>query len=91
MSDPLWRTREGFELAPRDMSTSHLLAAIHMIERSRMQNLIHLGLHDDMSNDALVDYYSKWPEAYDALCSEAERRYLIRRGTPQKKLKGRHQ
>jgi hypothetical protein len=86
-----WKTKEGFEIAPKDMATQHLLSTIHMIERNRMTNLIGIGLMDSADMDAdIIDYYSTWPEAYEALLDEAERRHLIGRTKSQiKKLKSR--
>lgn len=83
-----WITKEGIEIEPRDMATPHLLSTIHMIERNRMQNLIHVGITQDLP-DSVINYYAEWPNAYEELCDEAERRKLIQRGTAQKKLRGR--
>jgi hypothetical protein len=82
--EPKWRTREGVELSPREMATPHLLSTIHMVERSRMQNLMHLGLlsmGEEKVRDSVVAYYGQWPDAYAALLDEAERRGLLGRGT----------
>jgi len=85
-----WRTKEGFEIAPKDMATPHLLSAIHMCERNRMNNLMSMAMTPGMDNEAVINYYAKWPEAYEALLDEAERRHLIgRTKSSVKKLKGR--
>jgi hypothetical protein len=85
-----WVTKEGFEIEPREMATPHLLNTIHLIERSRMSNLVSLGMNDLAEvSEGVVEFYARWPEAYDALLDEAERRQLIRRGDKTKKLRGR--
>lgn len=84
-----WITKEGFEIEPQEMSTPHLLSTIHLIERNRMNNLVHLGMGVTKLSDSVLEFYAKWPEAYDSLLDEAERRRLIRRGDKTKKLKGR--
>ena len=72
------------------MATPHLLNTIHLIERSRMNNLVSLGMNDLAEvSEGVVSFYAAWPEAYDALLDEAERRQLIRRGDKTKKLRGR--
>ena len=73
-----WLTKEGIELPIDQMSTNHLLSTIHMIERNRMTNLVHLGLADNC-DQTILNYYSRWPDSYEELLNEAERRHLIGR------------
>jgi hypothetical protein len=74
----VWTTREGEKLDIHSMATPHLLATIHMIERKRMENLMAIAMTSTVDT---IEYYSKFPEQYEALCDEAEGRHLIRRGT----------
>ena len=84
---PRWRTRDGVEVLIRTMPTSHLLNAIHFIERNRMQQLQEfLAEADELEEicpgivNADLDYYTGWPEGYDNLINEALHRQLIKRG-----------
>lgn len=90
-----WTTREGAVLPIRQMTTRHLLATIHFIERKRMENLLDLGMINeavivtdgsDGVDEDVIAYYAAWPESYGALLDEAERRHLIGRGSKAPKL-----
>lgn len=72
-----WHTKEGQFIEISKMASSHLLSAIHMIERNRFQNLA--SVQATNGDDQMVEYYSKWPPAYAEMLEEAERRYLIGR------------
>lgn len=80
---PSWITKEGESIPISGMATHHLLNTIHMIERNRMQSLISIEQHGifDGPIDAfeVLEYYAKWPNAYEDLLDEAERRHLIKR------------
>ena len=78
MNKGFWVTKEGMIIAIRDMAIGHLLSTIHMIERNRMNNLIHIGLGGSVDEKA-VEYYAKWPDEYFELVEEAQRRLLIAR------------
>lgn len=81
MSEPTWRTRDGAQLPIKLMTTSHLLAAIHFIERKRAETLTDLGQVDlevGVTAD-VIEYYARWPDAYFHLLEEAERRQVIGR------------
>ncbi len=80
-----WTTKEGIDLNINEMATSHLLATIHMIERNRMNNLLSLGMMDNLTQDT-VDYYAQFPSSYKDLCDEAELRFLIHRGNQKEGL-----
>ena len=67
------------------MATPHLLATIHMIERNRMNNLLSIAGTENLTQE-IVDYYGQFPDEYTALCDEAERRFLIHRGTQKEGL-----
>jgi hypothetical protein len=86
MSKLIWNTREGHPIEIKKMATPHLLATIHMIERNRLNNLLSILGMDNNWNQEVVDYYAKFPEQYEVLCEEAERRLLIRRGTQKEGL-----
>ena len=73
-----WTTKDGIELNVREMSTPHLLATIHLIEKTRMNNILAIAFVESVTN-AGKEYYSRWPESYPALIAEAERRKLIQR------------
>lgn len=84
---PHWVTREGTRIPIPAMATSHLLNAIHMIERSRVQQLI--SLDENMSIEItgltpaekleILNYYAQWPDGYEDLLAEAEKRQIIKR------------
>lgn len=84
---PSWITKEGTIIPINVMPTSHLLNAIHLIERSRMQQIIsieqNISVNDLTASReevlGMLDYYTKWPEGYENLLTEAEKRKLIKR------------
>ena len=81
----VWITREGRAIEIRHMASSHLLAAIHFIERNRYTQAVEFAMReqaepDILMNDPTFQYYTMWPEAYEALINEAQRRNLIYRG-----------
>lgn len=80
MKPTKWRTREGVEIDIKSMATPHLLSAIYMIERNRLNNLLSVAMSDSFTQE-ILDYYGQFPDAYIALCDEAERRMLIHRGS----------
>jgi hypothetical protein len=80
---PYWITKDGTSISIKAMATTHLMNVIHLIERSRMQQLISIeqNAQDIPTEDALrmLDYYTAWPDKYGDLLAEAEKRKLIRR------------
>lgn len=81
--EPTWITKDNKPIPVQYMATSHLLNSIHMIERSRMQQLISIeanggGISPEEAKRVL-DYYCAWPRGYSDLLAEAEKRQLIRR------------
>ena len=84
---PTWMTKEGTRVPISIMPTSHLLNAIHLIERSRMQQLVSIevnianGLTVISRKEAieLLDFYTAYPPEYPDLLAEAEKRQLIKR------------
>jgi hypothetical protein len=81
----VWTTKEGITLEISKMATPLLLATIHMIERNRMNNLMSIMATENWTQE-IVDFYCKFTEGYQELCDEAERRFLIRRGTQKEGL-----
>ena len=61
------------------MSSSHLLAAIHFIERQRLMNCIEVYNDKQLGSIDAVEYYAEWPYQYETLIAEAQRRKLIHR------------
>jgi len=82
ISKDVWITREGQQIEIRTMASSHLLATIHFIERSRFMNAAEVYSETQLGNDRLnaVNYYLQWPIQYEELVLEAQRRHLIYRG-----------
>lgn len=77
-----WRTKEGLQINIRLMDSQHLLNTIHLLERSRFQSLSSLaivGTDGDIDTMNALNYYNDFPEAYEHLLDEAERRRLIKR------------
>lgn len=81
MPDVVWKTAEGQLIPIRNMSSSHLLAAIHLIERNRYQQATDAAMRqkEDPLADELVSYYLQWPPQYEAMVKEAARRGLVYR------------
>lgn len=76
ISKDVWITREGVQMEIKTMASSHLLAAIHFIERNRFMNAA------ETYSEGMVDatnYYLQWPIQYETLIAEAQRRGLIYR------------
>lgn len=79
--DDVWITREGHAIEISKMASSHLLSTIHFIERNRFTQAAECAMREpDLDNDNL-QYYLMWPEQYEALIKEAQRRNLIHRET----------
>jgi hypothetical protein len=80
ISKDIWITREGEQIEIKHMASSHLLATIHFIERSRFMNAAEVYSEQQLGEDRLtaVNYYLQWPVQYDSLVVEAQRRGLIR-------------
>lgn len=85
MKKDTWVTREGQSLSIKDMASSHLLATVHYIERNRFTSAIECAMREPRNmdprswEDTTLQYYLQWPEAYDALIAEAQRRGLVGR------------
>lgn len=81
ISTDVWITREGQEIEIKHMASSHLLATIHFIERSRFMNAAEVYGEQQLGDDRLaaVNYYLQWPLQYETLIAEAQRRNLIYR------------
>ena len=81
ISKDIWITREGEQIEIRHMASSHLLATIHFIERSRFMNAAEMFSEQQLGNDRLnaVGYYLQWPIQYETMVQEAQRRKLIYR------------
>jgi len=81
ISPEVWITREGVHMEIKKMPSSHLLAAIHFIERSRFYACFEV-FQDLVNNgpiEGAMEYYSRWPIQYANLVKEAEHRNLIHR------------
>jgi hypothetical protein len=90
MKVKVWMTREGIELPISQMASSHLLSAIHMIERNRFTQAVDSAMREptlDAETLPTMQYYLMWPETYPDLCAEAERRHLIQRNTKEETTK----
>ena len=81
ISKDVWITREGQQIEISLMASSHLLATIHFIERSRFMNAAEVYTEKQLGEDRLnaVNYYLQWPVQYESLITEAQRRGLIYR------------
>lgn len=82
ISKDVWTTREGQEIEIKMMSSSHLLATIHFIERNRFMNAAEVYSQqkmDGMDWKDAIEYYMQWPAQYESLVAEAQRRNLIYR------------
>jgi len=81
ISKDVWITREGQQLEIRTMSSSHLLATIHWIERNRFMNAAEVYHESQLGEHRLaaVQYYLGWPIQYETLIEEAQRRKLLYR------------
>jgi|PlaIllAssembly_1097288.scaffolds.fasta_scaffold2694009_2 hypothetical protein len=81
--EPTWVSKDMKPIPIKFMATSHLLNTIHMIERSRMQQLMSIETHgggiSPEEAKRVLDYYCAWPKGYSDLLAEAEKRQLIRR------------
>ena len=73
-----WTTKEGVVLRIEEMATPHLLATIHLIERTRMNNIMAIAFVDSVTAKGR-EYYTRWPDEYSALIAEAVRREVIKR------------
>jgi hypothetical protein len=83
ISPDVWITREGKQMEIKDMASSHLLAAIHFIERNRFTNAAEVYSEESLNHPdkmEMVHYYLEWPIQYDTMIAEAQRRKLIHRG-----------
>lgn len=83
ISPQVWITREGKEMEIKDMASSHLLSAIHMIERNRFTQGMEIylqGNQDKLDWSDAMAYYLQWPIQYDVMIAEAQRRGLLNRG-----------
>lgn len=78
-----WVTKEGRQIPISSMPSSHLLNTIHFIERSRFQQLADIAIREipehPSDQDEMIQFYSDWPEKYQDLLAEAEKRKLIKR------------
>lgn len=79
-----WVTASGDAIPISGMTTTHLLNAIHVLERGRCAQLVELSNSNgwvlggaDMKR--LLRVYASWPVEYDDLLAEAEKRGIIRR------------
>ena len=83
ISKDVWITREGQQIEIKHMASSHLLATIHFIERSRFMNAAEVYGEMQLGDARLaaVDYYLQFPIQYETLVEEAIRRHLIYRGS----------
>lgn len=83
ISKDVWITAEGQQMEIKTMASSHLLAAIHMIERRRYQAAFEVyqerAFGEDMRRE-MTNYYLAWPIQYETMVAEAQRRGLITRG-----------
>ena len=82
ISKDIWITREGQQFEIKNMASSHLLAAIHYIERNRFMNAAETFSEYQMDDETRLDatnYYLQWPIQYETLIAEAQRRKLIYR------------
>lgn len=82
ISKDVWITREGQQIEIKHMASSHLLATIHFIERSRFMNAAEVYSEQQLGDERLnaVEYYLQFPIQYETLIEEAVRRKLIYRG-----------
>lgn len=83
ISKDIWITREGEQIEIRHMASSHLLATIHFIERSRFMNAAEVYSEQQLGSERLnaVNYYLQFPIQYETLVEEAVRRHLLLRPT----------
>lgn len=84
ISKDIWITAEGQQMEIRTMASSHLLAAIHYIERRRFMNVTDTAMREavnpDMDfNSPTIQYYLEWPIQYETLVNEANKRNLLYR------------
>jgi|SRR4051812_48772490 hypothetical protein len=81
ISKDVWITREGHQMEIKHMASSHLLSAIHFIERNRLNNASEVYHEQQLGEDRLnaVAYYLEWPLQYETLIAEAVRRKLLYR------------
>lgn len=80
MANDTWITREGKSIKIKEMASSHLLSAIHWIERNRFTQS--LEVYGQAKSDGLdwsdaLEYYMQWPDAYESMIAEAQRRNLL--------------
>jgi hypothetical protein len=83
ISKDVWITAEGQQMEIKTMASSHLLAAIHFIERKRFQaaaEVYHERAFDKATRNEMANYYLQWPIQYEVMIAEAQRRGLITRG-----------
>lgn len=83
ISKDIWITKEGKQMEIATMASSHLLSAIHFIERNRFMNAAET--YGDMNfsqkdRHEMTEYYLQWPVQYEVMIAEAQRRGLITRG-----------
>lgn len=80
ISKDVWITREGRQMEIKTMASSHLLSAIHFIERNRFMNAAECYHEENLNHPdkmQAVQYYLEWPIQYETMIAEAQRRGLI--------------
>lgn len=83
ISKDVWITKEGRSMEIKNMASSHLLSAIHFIERNRFTNALECYNQDSLNHPdkmEMITYYLEWPIQYDTMIAEAQRRGLMNRG-----------
>lgn len=73
----MWIDRDGKGVTIKGMSSPHLLAAIHMIERNRLTAIAEMYMQEIPPTN--FEYYVEFPNSYNHLVVEAKRRKLIGR------------
>ena len=74
-----WTTKERQQIPIKKMASSHLLAAIHMIEKKRFERMVDTATRIESEDMEILEIYAQFPIEYYALLQEAERRGLIMR------------
>ena len=83
ISKDVWITAEGKQMEIKSMASSHLLSAIHFIEKKRFQAAVEVysdKAFDSAFRNEMTNYYLQWPIQYETMIAEAQRRGLITRG-----------
>lgn len=83
ISRDVWITKEGVQIEIERMASAHLLATIHLIERSRFTRAHDYAFNSNFevhADDTILAHYMEWPLQYDTLIAEAQRRGLLNRG-----------